>query len=127
MIRECKLALMGTGGLAVLVLLIAYPNIGSSIKEVIASLVVFGVIAVFYFFPTIVALLRDHHKLSAIAVLNFLLGWTFLGWVAALVWACAAVRPFSEQLHSQTATVLTEASGYTYKGRGKVATEMYAS
>jgi len=96
MIREGKLALMGTGGLAVLVLLIAYPNVGDWIGEIIAGLVVLGVIAVFYFFPTIVALLRDHHKLSAIAVLNLFLGWTFLGWVAALIWACATIRPFSQ-------------------------------
>ena len=92
MTKEGKLALMGTGGSAVLVLLIAYPNIGNSIGEVIASLVVLGVISVLYFFPTIVACLRDHHRLSAIAALNFFLGWTFLGWVAALVWACTAVR-----------------------------------
>jgi len=43
-----------------------------------------------YFFPWIVAISRDHHNRTAIAVLNLLLGWTFIGWVAALVWACTA-------------------------------------
>jgi len=41
-----------------------------------------------YFLPTIVA--RGNHKLDtgAIFVLNLLTGWTFVGWVVALVWAC---------------------------------------
>ena len=127
MTREGKLALMGTGVLAVLVLTIAYLNVGSSIEEVIAGLVVLGVIAVLYFFPTIIALLRDHHQLSPIAMLNFSLGWTFLGWVAALVWACTSVRPFSQQGQSQIATVMTEVGGYTYEDNEKVATGMYTN
>ena len=45
-----------------------------------------------YCLPAIVAALRDHHQRSAIVVLNLFLGWTFLGWVAALVWAATAVR-----------------------------------
>jgi len=43
-----------------------------------------------YFMPTIVALKRKHPQESAIGALNVLLGWTFLGWVGALVWACTA-------------------------------------
>ena len=41
-----------------------------------------------YFLPTVVA--RGNHKLDtgAIFVLNLLTGWTFVGWVVALVWAC---------------------------------------
>jgi hypothetical protein len=39
-----------------------------------------------YFLPTIVA--GRHPNSSAIFVLNLLLGWTFVGWVIALVWAC---------------------------------------
>ena len=41
-----------------------------------------------YFIPAIVALERLHHNRGAIFVLNLFLGWTLLGWVAALVWAC---------------------------------------
>jgi hypothetical protein len=40
-----------------------------------------------YFTPGIIAWLRNHHNQGAIAILNLLLGWTFLGWVAALVWS----------------------------------------
>jgi hypothetical protein len=40
-----------------------------------------------YFFPTIVAHFRKHSNATAIFVLNLFLGWTFVGWVIALVWA----------------------------------------
>lgn len=46
-----------------------------------------GVILCIYFFPWVVAVSRHHHNNLAIFVLNLLLGWTFIGWVAALVWA----------------------------------------
>jgi hypothetical protein len=50
---------------------------------------------VFYFIPAGVAGMRDHHNSIAIFVLNLLLGWTFVGWVIALVWACTEVRGYS--------------------------------
>jgi len=40
-----------------------------------------------YFIPTIVASKRKHPSTIAIGVFNFFLGWTFLGWVLALVWS----------------------------------------
>ena len=43
-----------------------------------------------YFAPTAVASMRKHINRSAIAALNLLLGWTVLGWIAALVWALTA-------------------------------------
>ena len=42
-----------------------------------------------YFLPWMEAYRRGHSKVESIAVLNLLLGWTFIGWVIALVWACA--------------------------------------
>ena len=44
-------------------------------------------IAAVYFFPAMIAANRKHASAGAIFVLNLLLGWTFLGWVAALVWS----------------------------------------
>ena len=44
-----------------------------------------------YFMPTIIAYVRDHHSVLAIFVANFFLGWTFLGWVGALVWSVMPV------------------------------------
>lgn len=46
-----------------------------------------------YFVPTIVAGARRHHNQGAIFALNLLLGWTVIGWIAALVWALTAVTP----------------------------------
>jgi hypothetical protein len=43
-----------------------------------------------YFLPTIIAIARNHHNGAAICVLNLLLGWTFVGWVIALVWSFTA-------------------------------------
>ena len=40
-----------------------------------------------YFLPFLIALIRSHIDSLAIFVLNFFLGWTFFGWVFALVWA----------------------------------------
>jgi uncharacterized membrane protein YqaE (UPF0057 family) len=45
-----------------------------------------------YLLPALVAKQRGHHNAAAIAVLNILLGWTLLGWIGSLVWACTAVR-----------------------------------
>lgn len=46
-----------------------------------------------YFLPSIVAQMRGHRQLTAITVLNLFLGWTLLGWVIALVWACTNPAP----------------------------------
>ena len=40
---------------------------------------------VFYFLPSYVG--RKKRNASAIVILNVFLGWTFLGWVVALIWA----------------------------------------
>lgn len=40
-----------------------------------------------YLLPTFVAGCRGHHNTMAIFVLNLLLGWTFVGFVAALCWS----------------------------------------
>jgi hypothetical protein len=50
-----------------------------------------------YFIPAIIAYRRNHHQRNAISVLNLVAGWTFVGWVAALVWAMTAVDPTLQQ------------------------------
>jgi hypothetical protein len=50
--------------------------------------ILFLIILIFiYFIPSIIASNRHHKNKDAIIILNLLLGWTFLGWVVALVWA----------------------------------------
>lgn len=40
-----------------------------------------------YLLPSFVATSRKRRNSSAIFCLNLLTGWTFVGWVASLVWA----------------------------------------
>jgi hypothetical protein len=43
-----------------------------------------------YFCPAIIARARKHRNTLSIFMLNLFVGWTFAGWIAALVWACSA-------------------------------------
>lgn len=49
------------------------------------------VVGFFYFLPTIVG--WNKRNSAAIMTLNILLGWTFIGWVVALVWAMTHDKP----------------------------------
>lgn len=53
----------------------------------VGALVIGMLALLIYFLPAIVASKKDHPNSASIFVLNLLLGWTFVGWVAALVWA----------------------------------------
>ena len=54
---------------------------------------VVGVAAlVVYFLPAIIAVNYRVGRSGAILALNFLLGWTFIGWAGAFVWAVAEVE-----------------------------------
>jgi len=44
-----------------------------------------------YFLPALIALHRGHHQMLAIFLLNLFLGWSFLGWIASLVWSATAI------------------------------------
>ena len=73
-----------------MILLTADPNLGPFVAAGIFYLIVSLFI---YFIPTIVASGRDHAQTGAIFALNFFLGWTLVGWVAALVWALIKPQP----------------------------------
>ena len=78
----------------VVVCLLLFGWVASQIGErmlgmdsVLAFLLFFLGLAV-YFVPSLIAFRNCKKQASAIYVLNIFLGWTFLGWVVALVWAC---------------------------------------
>ena len=43
-----------------------------------------------YFLPSLAAASRRHRNSGAIEALNLLLGWTVIGWIAALIWSQTA-------------------------------------
>jgi hypothetical protein len=50
-------------------------------------LILLMVVIAVYLLPSVVAFKKKHINATAILVLNIFLGWTFIGWVGALVWA----------------------------------------
>ena len=52
----------------------------------------FLILGFIYFLPWVVAGCRHHHNVTAICILNLFLGWSIIGWIIALVWACTVVR-----------------------------------
>jgi len=55
---------------------------------VIIAIALFSGLAV-YFIPTMIAMARRKRNTLAIFALNLFLGWSFVGWVAALIWSLA--------------------------------------
>jgi RsiW-degrading membrane proteinase PrsW (M82 family) len=52
-------------------------------EALIIFFILFGL--VMYFLPFIVAKARNSNRSGQVFVINFFLGWTFVGWVIALV------------------------------------------
>ena len=53
------------------------------------SLFAFFCAVVLYFAPAIVAHHRRHESSGAIFLVNLLLGWSIIGWIACFAWACS--------------------------------------
>lgn len=62
---------------------------------VLQSLAIIALLGIAYFVPSFVAGFRKHPQLTPIFLINLLLGWTVLGWIAALVWSAGnwAAKP----------------------------------
>jgi len=52
------------------------------------GLILVVILGCIYFIPAFVAWGNGKRNREAILVLNLLLGWTVVGWIGALVWAC---------------------------------------
>ncbi|MBA1217275.1 superinfection immunity protein [Pseudomonas fulva] len=48
--------------------------------------------ALIYFTPAVIAWIRRHPNRVSIFLLNLMLGWTFIGWLVALIWSASAIR-----------------------------------
>lgn len=54
-----------------------------------------------YMIPFGIAITRKHGSAGGIFFVNLLLGWTILGWIWALVWACSATHQRVEVIYKQ--------------------------
>lgn len=55
-------------------------------------MIAFTALTLLYFLPTIIASHRGHGT-GGMLVLNFLFGWTGIGWLALLLWALVSRPP----------------------------------
>lgn len=58
-----------------------------------------------YFLPSIIAMFRSKSNTLAIIMLNLFLGWTFIGWIVALIWAVTKDR--------ESQTIVVNNNSYT--------------
>ena len=69
------------------------------------GLILLLILALFYFLPTVIALMRQHKDAPAIAAINILLGWSVVGWFASFIWALA--DPSGRRGGTQTVVINT--------------------
>jgi hypothetical protein len=50
-------------------------------------LIIFAAGVVLYFLPAIIAISNKHTKSGLIFLINLLVGWTLIGWLACLIWS----------------------------------------
>lgn len=55
-------------------------------------MIFFACVIALYFLPSIIG--HSRRDFAGIFLLNFFLGWTVIGWIAALIWACASERRY---------------------------------
>jgi hypothetical protein len=71
--------------------------VSAGLRGVIAILL--SVFTLFYLLPTSIAMVRKH-RTGVVFTINFLVGWTLIGWIVALVLA------FGENLKPQNITIV---------------------
>ncbi len=76
------------------------PSIASQVAQILMIILGIPVILSGYFFPSIMAKIRQHHQIGAVVVINAFLGWTLIGWVGALALAMSATEHEAIRAHS---------------------------
>lgn len=56
-------------------------------------MITLAVLTLLYFLPTVVASHRGH-GVTGILILNFVFGWTVIGWLVLLLWALVSRPPW---------------------------------
>jgi 4-hydroxybenzoate polyprenyltransferase len=86
-------------GLSVVLVLVAANSIYGSTGAIIV-----GAMLLTYFLPSLIVYNRKPNNWLGVFALNIFLGWSFLGWVIALVWACSGESEVQQQrrVHDRT-------------------------
>lgn len=93
--------------------------------------IIFGIALALYFLPTLVG--WNKKNVVAIFVLNLFLGWSIIGWVVAMVWACTKesekttvnVHTSRDVVHSSVADELAKLQAL--RGSGAISEEEFAT
>lgn len=104
------LRLAAVGGLVAAAILIVAMGIAQHDAALMGpvDLIFFLIGVVVYMLPTELAMYRDCKALAWIALVNLTLGWTILGWFAALGWAArGSVQPPASTLTTPPARPAT--------------------
>lgn len=56
-------------------------------KQVVMLISTILILAIIYFIPTAISIIKKHTYKSYIICINILLGWTLIGWLACLIWS----------------------------------------
>lgn len=64
----------------------------SDASSPMAGFLLLAIAFIAYFLPTFISAKRDHPNGTGIFLLNLFLGWTFIGWLAALIWSVSALK-----------------------------------
>ena len=67
-------------------------SFADGIGNLIGFHLVLGFMFSIYLAPSIIAVVRGHHRWPWIGFLNLAAGWTGAGWIAALVWSVTEIR-----------------------------------
>jgi len=89
MLRKSKIVLLLTGLLLISITLTSCVTMPWDVHRFWFPIgFPFGLIGLgIYFLPTIIAAVRQTRSILGIVLLNIFGGWTFIGWIIALVWA----------------------------------------
>ena len=74
-------------------LILAAADAAENPGSAILAMLLLGMLFFAYILPACIAMWRHQHNTAAILVVNLFLGWTLLGWVAALAWAVTNPAP----------------------------------
>lgn len=70
----------------------AMTTVGMTKQPVSGALVaiawIVAILTLLYMLPWAIAVTRNHRNMAVIGLVNFFLGWTFIGWIGSLIMAC---------------------------------------